>query len=248
MCRPIFFFITALFVCVDGFSDQWSGVDYASHFSVQLSHAEHLLSNILLKGDESILDVGCEDGKITAFLARRVPFGKVVGIDPSFSMITKAKDAHHEDQLNFCEDSAEHFTFDEQFDHIITIDVMHWTKEQKTALQNMYKHLKSNGYIHLIVAPSKEGLPFFEALRKTVEERQEDFMDFVNPQQVFDMETYRKLMVEVGFQIEAIHYVLHESIHENKEKLQDGIKQWLPHGKHLPEEKRLDFFASLLSN
>ena len=248
MYRPIFSFIMTSFLCIAGFSDQWSGADYARHSSVQLSHAEYLLSNISLRGNESILDVGCGDGKITAFLARRVPFGKVVGIDPSLSMLKKAKDTHNEDHLTFREGSAEHFTFDEQFDHIIAIHVMHWIKEQKIALQNMYDHLKVGGHIHLILAPSKEGLPFYRALRKTVESKQEDFIDFVNPQQVFDMETYRKLMVEVGFQIGAIHYVRHESIHENKEKLQAWIEQWLPHGKHLPEGKRSDFFTGLLSN
>lgn len=248
MYQLIFFFIMISFFCIDGFSDGWSGADYAMHSSVQLSHAEYLLSNIPLKGDESILDVGCGDGKITAFLAKRVPFGKVMGIDPSFSMLTKAKETHRENHLIFCEGSAEDFTLDEQFDHIVAIHVMHWIKEQKTALQNMYKHLKPNGHIHLILAPSKEGLPFYEALHKTVESRQEDFIDFVNPQQVFDMETYRKLMIEAGFQVEAIHYIRHESIHQSKEKLQAWIEQWLPHGKYLPEEKRSNFFTQLLSN
>ncbi len=43
-----------------------SGSDYARNSSVQLWHAERLLEELSLKGDEDILDVGCGDGKITA--------------------------------------------------------------------------------------------------------------------------------------------------------------------------------------
>ena len=241
-------FYVVLFFCMEAFSDQWSGIDYAKNSSVQLSHAEHLLSNLSLQGDEGILDVGCGDGKITALLAKRVPQGKVVGLDPSFSMLEKARGDHNDINLIFCEGSAENFTFEEQFDHVIAIHVMHWIKEQKSALENIYHHLAPEGHVHLILAPSKEGLPFYKALQKTIKTWEEDFTGFINPQQVFDMETYRKLMVEAGFQIETIHYVLHESIHESKEKLQAWIEQWLSYGKHLPIEKRPPFFTELLRN
>ncbi len=247
MCRYRAFCVF-LFFCTEAFSDQWSGSDYAKNSSVQLSHAEHLISKLSLQGDETILDVGCGDGKITALLAKKVPQGKVVGLDPSFSMLEKARGAHKDDNLIFCDGSAENFTFEEQFDHVFAIHVMHWIKEQKNALENIYHHLKSQGHIHLILAPSKEGLPFYRALQKTIEIWKEDFAGFINPQQVFDMEAYRKLMVEAGFQIEAIHYVLHESIHESKEKLLAWIEQWLSYGKYLSIEKRPLFFTELLKN
>ncbi|MCB1213569.1 MAG: hypothetical protein KDK40_04645, partial [Chlamydiia bacterium] len=69
-----------------------------------------------------------------------------------------------------------------------------------------------------------------------------------NPQQVFDMEGYRKLLVDAGFHIDAIHYIYHESHHESREKLEAWIRQWLPHGKHLPCEKREAFFDELMDN
>lgn len=241
-------FLLSVLLCVEGFSDQWSGTDYALNSSLQLSHAEYLLSKLSLRGDENILDVGCGDGKITSLLAKRVPQGKVMGIDPSFSMLEKARATHRERNLMFYEGSAESFLAGEHFDHIIAIHVMHWVKDQKAALQNIYHHLKPEGQIHLILAPSKEGLPFYTALQKTMESWKEEFVDFVNPQQVFDIETYRKLVVEAGFHVEAIHYVYHESFYENKEKLKDWIAQWLPHGKYLAIGNCSLFFNELLHN
>ncbi|MBA2727796.1 MAG: hypothetical protein H0U49_06460 [Parachlamydiaceae bacterium] len=125
---------------------------------------------------------------------------------------------------------------------------MHWIKEQEKALKNIYSHLNPKGQIHFILAPSKKGLPFYEALQKTLLSWHEDFIDFVSPQQVFDMETYRRLLVQAGFHIQAFHYLYHESIHENKEKLKAWIQQWLPHKKYLHPSKQPVFMAELMDN
>ncbi len=143
---------------------------------------------------------------------------------------------------------AEDFCCEALFDHIIAIHVMHWIKDQKTALANIYHHLKPGGQIHFILAPSKEGLPFYDALQKTLLSYAEDFVGFENPQQVFDIETYRKLIVDAGFHIDALHYVYHESIHTGRAALQNWIGQWLPHGKHLSEPKRGDFLNELMDH
>ncbi len=252
MQRYLVLFLCSFFIFSETFADQWNGTDYAQNSSVQLSHAERLLLNLSLSGNETILDVGCGDGKITALLAKRVPQGIVIGIDPSTSMLIKAEDIRKQNSdlsnLTFFEGAAENFSLPERFDHIIAIHVMHWVKEQEEALKNIYTHLKPAGQVHFILAPSKEGLPFHKALQRTLNDWETDFTDFINPQQVFDMETYRKLIVKTGFHIEAIHYLYHESIHENKGKLKAWIKQWLPHGKHLSLDQQALFLDELINN
>lgn len=44
-----------------------------------------------LTGEESVLDIGCGDGKVTALLSSRLRNGKVKGIDSSPDMITLAQ-------------------------------------------------------------------------------------------------------------------------------------------------------------
>ncbi len=227
--------------------NEWSGSDYARNSSVQLSHAERLLNGIYLEGNEKILDIGCGDGKITALIAKRVLQGYVIGIDPSTSMLFKTEE-HQSSNLSFFQNSAESFLFHEKFDHIFAIHVMHWIEDQRKALKNIYLHLKPGGAVHFILAPSKEGLPFHKALQKTLDIWENEFSGFINPQQVYDIESYRKLMVNAGFHIESIHYVFHESIHDNMEKLKFWIKQWLPHRKYLPEKKQDIFLDELLRN
>lgn len=226
------------------FPDDWNGTEYTRYSSVQISHAERLLNGLKLQPNDWILDLGCGDGKVTALLAEHVSKGHVVGIDPSDSMLEKAKSSFP--YLCFLNGKAEDFSIEARFDHIIAIHVMHWIKDQRTALKNIYNHLKPKGQIHFILAPSKEGLPFYNALQKTLQSYAQDFVGFENPQQVFDIETYRKLLVEAGFHIDALHYVYHESIHEGRLALQSWIQQWLPHGKYLSEPKKTAFFNELM--
>lgn len=246
--------ITAVYSLIFSFSliaDDWSGVDYAQNSSVQVSHAERLLNALSVTGNESILDIGCGDGKITVLLAKKCCNGVVLGIDPSDSMLDKAEITRQESNLinvRFQKGSAENFYLNQRFDHIIAIHVLHWVKEQERALDNIHAHLKPQGHVHFILAPSKEGLPFHTALQKTLKNWSQDFEDFINPQQLFDMETYRKLMVKSGFHIEAIQYLYHESTHQNQEKLKAWIQQWQPHAKYLPLHKQADFLNELLDN
>jgi trans-aconitate methyltransferase len=247
------YYIVFLFLLLPSFflsSDEWCGSDYTQHSSVQQSHAERLLQSIQLKGDESILDIGCGNGRLSCLLASRVPRGCVIGIDPSSSMLAQAELAarcHPEfAHLRFYQADAETFTLEERFDHAIAIHVMHWISEQEKALRNIHAHLKCGGKIHFILAPSKEGLPFYRALQKTVIRWQNAFVDFINPQQVFDMETYRLLLVQAGFSIDQIHYIRHKTTHKNRQELLNWIRQWLPHGKHLPAEKQDLFFQELI--
>lgn len=244
-----YFFYAFLGFISFSFADVWNGADYAKNSSVQLSHGERLLSHLALNGDERILDVGCGDGKITALLAQKAFNGVVIGIDPSFSMLAKARDFYCQNDfpnLSFYEGSAETFKGEEPFDHIVAIHVMHWIKDQEKALKNIYALLKSGGKAHLILAPTKEGLPFDLALKRTLKTWESDFVDFENPQQVFDMETYRKMLIQAGFHVRSIHYIYHETVHENKEKLRDWIKQWLPYGKYLSFSKQTLFLNELM--
>jgi trans-aconitate 2-methyltransferase len=70
----------------------WNADDYANNSSAQLQWAEELITKLALRGSESLLDIGCGDGKITAQLAHVVKNGRVLGIDSSESMIQRASE------------------------------------------------------------------------------------------------------------------------------------------------------------
>jgi len=69
---------------------RWNPADYQKSSSAQYNWAMALIADLLLDGDERILDIGCGDGRITAHLAGLVQNGCVRGIDLSPEMMRKA--------------------------------------------------------------------------------------------------------------------------------------------------------------
>jgi trans-aconitate methyltransferase len=72
-------------------SIQWDARDYAEHSQGQYGWGLSNVERLGLRGPEWVLDIGCGDGKLTAEIARRVPAGRVVGIDNAPGMIEFAR-------------------------------------------------------------------------------------------------------------------------------------------------------------
>ena len=70
---------------------EFDGKKYEKASAHQKEWCAKLISELSLKGDERVLDLGCGDGTITARIAELVPNGEVVGIDSSTGMIDVAK-------------------------------------------------------------------------------------------------------------------------------------------------------------
>ncbi len=71
---------------------KWDPNQYHISSEAQKKLALELLSKAGLRGNESVLDLGCGDGKITAKIANLVPEGWVIEIDSSPEMIKFAQE------------------------------------------------------------------------------------------------------------------------------------------------------------
>jgi ubiquinone/menaquinone biosynthesis C-methylase UbiE len=74
---------------------KWDAKDYSNFSSGQQKWGRELISKLSLKENDTVLDIGCGDGKITAEIAEQVPAGSVKGIDNSESMIKLASEKFH---------------------------------------------------------------------------------------------------------------------------------------------------------
>ena len=131
---------------------QWNAVDYAKSSAAQQQWARELIRKLKLKGDESLLDIGCGDGKVTAEIAEAVPNGSVVGIDNSDDMIVLAKSQYPEDafsNLRFRLEDACSLSFLNEFDVVFSNATLHWIPDQKAVLRGIFKSLKRNGNVLL---------------------------------------------------------------------------------------------------
>ncbi len=127
--------------------DFWDAEFYTRNSQVQYTLAMNTLKNYTFKGNENVLDIGAGPGQITAVIASKVPQGKVHGIDYAKKMINYAKQSYTATtNLSFSQADALDFSFQQQFDLITSFNTMHWVNPQFIALENIFKHLKPNGF------------------------------------------------------------------------------------------------------
>jgi trans-aconitate methyltransferase len=180
----------------------WNAQDYAKNSSNQYRWAQELIPKLQLNGNETLLDIGCGDGKITAEIAKHLPNGKAVGIDSSEQMINLAKTSHpNRPNLTFQQANATNLTFQNEFDRIFSNAALHWILDQKAVLKGVFRCLKPGGKILFQMGGkgnAKEILAIFDLIL------QEDpwmglFEDFKFPYAFLDTTQYQALLVESGF-------------------------------------------------
>ncbi len=132
---------------------KWNPEEYQASSSNQKKWGEELLSKIdFIKGYEKVLDIGCGDGKITAYIAQKVPQGFVVGIDSSEDMINLAKrnfPSNTHSNLVFIVKDAREIDFEEEFDIVFSNACLHWIVDHLPVLEKIKRTLKPSGKIFL---------------------------------------------------------------------------------------------------
>jgi trans-aconitate methyltransferase len=103
---------------------QFDGKRYEKSSEHQREWGSKLIEELNLKGDETILDLGCGNGLTTKELAGKVPNGKVVGIDNSISMIETAN-SHKTENMELTLLNIDEMNFDNEFDVVFSNATLH---------------------------------------------------------------------------------------------------------------------------
>jgi trans-aconitate 2-methyltransferase len=69
----------------------WDPTQYLKYSSERLRPALDLLARIPMAAPDTIVDVGCGAGNVTAFLVKRWPRARVIGVDNSKEMLEQAR-------------------------------------------------------------------------------------------------------------------------------------------------------------
>jgi trans-aconitate methyltransferase len=146
---------------------EFDGEKYRKASAHQKEWGKKLIAELDLKGNESILDLGCGDGITTQKLAQLVPDGQVVGIDSSHGMIESAK-KHEKGNLIFCVLNINDIGYKSKFDLIISNATLHWVKDHRKLLNNCHHALKINGRVRFNFAGDGNCQNFFKVIKEAM--------------------------------------------------------------------------------
>ena len=189
---------------------EWDAVRYARISGLQQAMAAEVLSLLDLEKRKRVLDVGCGNGKVTAEIASRTPQAAVMGVDSSEEMIAFAS-SHFDPQvrpnLRFQIADARALPFRDEFDLVVSLNALHWIREQDQALRSIRAALKSDGLAQLRLVPAGKR----KSLENVIEETRLSsnwsryFQGFSDPYLHLTPEQYGALAERNGFRVCRIH-------------------------------------------
>jgi trans-aconitate 2-methyltransferase len=239
---------------MDNASYQWNASDYAAHSSVQFQWAEELIGKLELRGDESILDIGCGDGKVTARIAAHLPQGFVVGIDSSPEMIQLARKNFPKPtipNLDFEPMDARDIRYVSTFDIAFSNAALHWVIDHRPVLDGVYRSLKTNGRILFQMGGkgnAEEVVKSFDFLIGMDPWRQY-FSGFSFPYGFFSPQEYVHFLKVAGFLPRRLELILKNMMQKGRDGLAGWIRTtWLPYIERVPANLRDAFVDQLVDS
>jgi trans-aconitate 2-methyltransferase len=225
----------------------WDAEEYARNSAAQLGWARELIAKLGLAGHESVLDIGCGDGKVSAELARQVPGGEVIGVDSSQDMIQKARTAFPHDEngnLSFQLMDARELAFESRFNIAFSNATLHWVKDHRAVLHGVARSLKPRGRLLFQMGGLGNGEDIF-AIAETMiasDAWREHFHDFQLPWSFYGPHEYRPWCAEAGLILRRAELLPKDMIQQGTAGLAGWIRTtWMPYTSRLPETLREAF-------
>ena len=178
---------------------EFDGRKYGQASAHQKEWGARLIEELELQGNESVLDLGCGDGTLTAQIAELLPRGRVVGIDASRGMIDAARSKVREN-LSFAHMDINDLDFSAEFDVIFSNATLHWVKDHRRLYQRVGKSLRDNGRIRLNFAGDGNCSNFLRVVREAMSEKDfaACFADFPWPWYMPTIDEYATLVKSTG--------------------------------------------------
>jgi trans-aconitate 2-methyltransferase len=232
----------------------WNATDYARNASAQAEWAAELIEKLKLRGNESLLDIGCGNGATTARLADLLPEGRVVGIDASSEMIRLARDSYPEERhpnLSFVEMDAADIRLAGTFDVVFSNATLHWVADQVAVLRGVRSCLRRGGRILFQMG----GRGNAAGILRTVESLAARspwrgyFEGFVSPYHFHGPEEYQGWLSAYGFEAVRVELIPKDMRHRGLEGLKGWLRTtWFPYTDRLPPELQDRFLDAVVAS
>jgi trans-aconitate 2-methyltransferase len=231
---------------------QWNAEDYSKNSSAQLQWAQELIAKLCLNGHESLVDIGCGDGKVTAQLARLLACGNVMGFDASAGMIELARINFPPAQypnLVFQRMNAADFELPKVFDIAFSNATLHWIKDHPSVLRKTHQCLRSGGKLLFQMGGKGNASELMSIVHAVTDQPswREYFSNFRSPYYFYGTEEYNAWLPACGFRVGQLKLVPKDMQHNGKDGLKGWLRTtWFPYTDCVPGELRESFLDEVV--
>jgi trans-aconitate 2-methyltransferase len=190
----------------EGMGD-WDPEAYGHVNSLQQEVARRALSDLVVRGEERVLDVGCGDGKVTALIVDRLTTGSLLGVDPSLPMVEAARrrlsTASH---AQFAVGTAATLPYDAEFDLTTSFNALHWEVHWDAALHRIRAALRPTGRAFLVFVCDGERPSIEDVTTETARSARwaSWFEEFDAPYVHVDPDAYAATAESAGFAVDRV--------------------------------------------
>jgi trans-aconitate 2-methyltransferase len=111
---------------------------------------EAMVERLALRGDETALDLGCGSGRLTEFLLRRLPRGRVIAVDRSANMLFAARqhlEPEFGERVEYLQKSLDELDLREVADLAFSNAAFHWIRDHPRLLAAIFAALRPGGWL-----------------------------------------------------------------------------------------------------
>ena len=125
-------------------ASQWDPGQYG-RFADARSRPFHELVGRIAADPETVADLGCGPGELTATLLERWPKSRIVGVDSSAEMLAQAARHARPGRLDFVRADLRDWTPAAPLDAVVSNATLHWTPGHEAVLKRLLSLLKPGG-------------------------------------------------------------------------------------------------------
>ena len=129
---------------------EWNARAYNRLSNPMQTWGEAIVAGLPLRGDETALDLGCGSGRLTEFLLRRLPRGRVIAVDRSANMLQAARE-HLEPEfagrVEYVQESLDELDLQDLADLAFSNAAFHWVKDHPRLFRAVFRALKPGGWL-----------------------------------------------------------------------------------------------------
>jgi trans-aconitate 2-methyltransferase len=163
-----------------------------------------LVNRIRADQPETVVDLGCGPGNLTATLATRWPSAHIVGLDNDDNMLATAQ-AHSNRQVTFAKEDVSNWKPTEPVDVIISNATLQWLPAHLRLLKGYVDALNPSGWLAFQV-PGNFDDPHHQAIREVMAQPRwlENFRQVPERQaSSYPATTYLSMLSDLGCSVDA---------------------------------------------